>query len=107
MVAPLTPQGVHSPTFNPPPFGHGFSVPGLYAYHAKNSPDHPVFTYSDIESNTSRDIVFSEAWTYVRKAARLVLDHINPRTVDPDKRPTVAILAFTGMSLSSALLSAY
>ncbi|KAF9025156.1 NRPS-like enzyme [Hymenopellis radicata] len=39
------PQGLTSKTFRPPPLDGSLTLPSLPEFHAKNSPDHPVFRY--------------------------------------------------------------
>ncbi|KAI0629576.1 acetyl-CoA synthetase-like protein [Trametes polyzona] len=97
---PTTPQGVNHPTFNPPdPLLHGLSVPGLYEYHAKHSPDHPVFTYADPASGKPHDITFAEVWNNIR-AVMNIIRHRCPTSPDGASpsvgicgRPVVGILA--------------
>ena len=102
MVVQPTAQGVNSQTFNAPPFDHNMSVPGLYAYHAEHSPDHPVFTYTDLATGSSHDIVFSAVWCNIRKVAPIVAGHyaeIQHYAKDSEHakdRPVVAVLALTG-----------
>ncbi|KAJ6625067.1 acetyl-CoA synthetase-like protein [Mycena sp. CBHHK59/15] len=76
MPPPRTPQGVNSPTFHPAPFGHSLSVPELYRYHALNSPTHPVFTYSDVDTGISTAISYREAWRSIQAAAGIVSQHL-------------------------------
>ncbi|KAI8993761.1 acetyl-CoA synthetase-like protein [Trametes punicea] len=72
MVTLPTPQGVNSPTFKAPPFHHGLSLAGLYEYHAKHSPKHPVFAYADPLTGTLHDVSYEEAWDKIQYAASIV-----------------------------------
>ncbi|KAI0629575.1 acetyl-CoA synthetase-like protein [Trametes polyzona] len=74
-----TPQGVNHPTFHPPPFDHGLSIPGLYEYHAKHSPEHPVFSHADPATGALRDITFAEAWSSIRAVADVVSARLSRR----------------------------
>lgn len=98
-------QGVSSRTFHAPELGHGLSVPGLYEYHAKHSPDHPVFCYVNVESGVLYNITYSEVWGYIQSAAKLVQSRIanakdcGSLPVDSSSahaRPVIAILAQSG-----------
>ena len=101
MVRP-TLQGANSKTFHAAPFEHGLSVAGLYEYHARNSPKHPAFTYTDLETKQSHDVLFEAAWQDIRKVANIVLGHCSKTphyaqyVADPKKRPTIGILALSG-----------
>ncbi|KAJ3557933.1 hypothetical protein NM688_g1205 [Phlebia brevispora] len=95
-----TPQGVHSKTFRPPPFDHDLSVPGLYEYHAKNSPDHPVFTYADVDANTLHDISYSDAWNSIITLAEIVRQNYErsqhkSREARTNRRPVIGVLALS------------
>ncbi|KAI0753486.1 acetyl-CoA synthetase-like protein [Daedaleopsis nitida] len=96
-MSPLaTPQGVNSPTFNPAPFNHGLSVAGLYEYHSKHSPNHPVFTYADTDTGSVVDIRYPDAWTSITKVAEIV--HASGRETSTGTiatRPTIGILALS------------
>lgn len=99
MTPQPTPQGVDHPTFNPPPYNHGLSVPGLYEYQAKNSPDHPVFKYALHPSDkAAHHVTFSEAWDKIGAVAEVVARRVSkPYEKSSDaKRPIVGILAISG-----------
>ncbi|KAI0629577.1 acetyl-CoA synthetase-like protein [Trametes polyzona] len=69
-----TRHGIDHATFHPPPdpLTHGLSVPGLCEYHAKHSPDHPVFTYADHGTGKPHDITFAEVWDILGIVAEVV-----------------------------------
>ncbi|KZT21918.1 acetyl-CoA synthetase-like protein [Neolentinus lepideus HHB14362 ss-1] len=92
-----TPQGVNSSTFKPAPFDHRLSVPGLYEYHAKNSPNHVVFTYSDLETSTGYDIDYRHAWESISTIASIVSGYYDARQDkrNDSKRPVIGILAIS------------
>lgn len=97
MPPPPTPQGVRSATFHPAPFDHTLSIPELYEYHAFNSPAHPVFMYSDVDSGTSTLVTYAEAWEGIRRAAGIVAQHVAASgSTGSDERPVIAILALSG-----------
>lgn len=97
-----TPQGLNSKTFHPAPFNHGLSVPGLYEYHAKNSPNHAVFAYTDPETKTSHDVLYAEAWKDIQKVANIVSGHYSQSRYHTEhaqgtkERPLIGILALSG-----------
>ena len=94
-----TPQGVNSQTFSAAPFDHGLSVPGLYEYHAKNSPNHAVFTYTDPDTSITHDVTYAQAWSDIRKIANIVhtnYSKTNSTAGKPESRPVIGILALSG-----------
>lgn len=98
MTPQPTPQGVDHPTFNPPPYDHGLSVPGLYEYQAKNSPNHPVFKYAHTLGENAHHVTFSEAWDKISAVAKVVSRLVfksYESAPNPDK-PVVGILAISG-----------
>ncbi|TBU58486.1 acetyl-CoA synthetase-like protein [Dichomitus squalens] len=90
-----TPQGVNSPTFNPVPFNHSFSVPGLYEHHAKHSPDHAVFTYTDLDTHTNHDISYRQAWQSISTVANMISAYYDGKKAPAadGKPPVVGVLA--------------
>lgn len=80
-------------TFEPVSLKHNFSVPGLYAFHAKHSPNHPVFSYADLESNQLHDISYADAWRDIRRIAAIVATHCPEGT---QKRQVIGIVAISG-----------
>ncbi len=82
-------------TFEPVSLKHNFSVPGLYAFHAKHSPDHPVFSYADLESDQLHDISYADAWRDIRRIAAIVATHC-PELEGTQKRQVIGIVAISG-----------
>ena len=108
-VDKLTPtlQGVSSVTFHAPPLDQGLSVPQLYEYNARNSPDHSVFCYASIDTGIVHDITYSEAWNYICSTAKMVQSRLSdakglpsPISFGSEGRPVIAILALSGTALS-------
>ncbi len=100
MTPQPTPQGVDHPTFNPPPYNHGLSVPGLYEYQSKHSPDHPVFKYANPQEGNAHYVTFSEAWGNIGTVAEVVSRRASKsqeKGFEAD-RPIVGILAISGTS---------
>ncbi|KZV70689.1 acetyl-CoA synthetase-like protein [Peniophora sp. CONT] len=98
-------QGVNSPTFHAPPLDRGLSVPDLYEYNAKHSPNHPVFCYANPETGVVRDITYSEAWGYICTTAQIVRTrYADTKEHSAGARPVIAILALSD-SLTYALLN--
>ncbi|KAI0800375.1 acetyl-CoA synthetase-like protein [Fomes fomentarius] len=93
MAPQPTPQGVNSPTFHQAPFGHGLSVPGLYQYHAKHSPEHPVFTYSDPADGTTYEITYANVWESIGRVADIVAQRCSSSVEPSAERPVIGILA--------------
>ncbi|KAL1937899.1 hypothetical protein VTO73DRAFT_12792 [Trametes versicolor] len=94
-----TPQGVNHPTFKAAQFKHGLSLPGLYEYHAKHSPNHAVFTYADPETREPHNISYAEAWEKISAIARIVERNYQQsstkKPVSKDSRPVIGILAIS------------
>ncbi|KAJ7105399.1 acetyl-CoA synthetase-like protein [Mycena crocata] len=88
-----TPQGVNSTTFHPAPFDHNLSIPELYEYHSLNSPTHPVFMYSDVETGISKFVSYYEAWQGICRAAFLVSQHFPNTSGSRHEVPVIAVLA--------------
>ncbi len=97
MAPQPTPQGVNSPTFHPAPFGHGLSVPGLYQYHAKHSPEHPVFTYSDPADGTTYEITYASVWESIGRVGDIIAHRCSSSVEASAERPVIGILAHAGM----------
>ncbi|KAH9851134.1 acetyl-CoA synthetase-like protein [Lenzites betulinus] len=97
MAPRLTPQGTNLSTFNPPRADHVLSIVGLYEYHAKHSPDHPVFKYAHPGAASARSVTFSEAWGTIGSAAELISERCPPLSEtaldDTKDSPVVGIYA--------------
>ncbi|KAL7277654.1 hypothetical protein ACG7TL_008581 [Trametes sanguinea] len=98
MAAVVTEQGVNHPTFKSPPSDLDLSIPGLYEYHAKNSPNHAVFSYVNTATQAIRDITFAEAWDRINTLIeRVYLDYKgspqNSVSRFDHSRPVIGILA--------------
>ncbi|KAI0325855.1 acetyl-CoA synthetase-like protein [Cubamyces sp. BRFM 1775] len=59
-------------TFTFPPLDDVLSVPQLYEFHAKNSPDHPVYMYVDPVTGALCDITYAEVWARIGVAMKLI-----------------------------------
>ncbi|KAI0325854.1 acetyl-CoA synthetase-like protein [Cubamyces sp. BRFM 1775] len=87
-------------TFQYPPLDHTLSVPGLYEYHAKNSPDYPAFTYADPVTGAPRDITYAEVWARIGVVAKLILKHQSRLPAggvleEAKNRPIIGIVALS------------
>lgn len=101
-------QGANSKTFKNPGLDTTLTIPELFEFHAKNSPEHPVFVYTDddLQQHTIR---FPEVYRAIRKAATIASSHYD-RQADyyakaqvgksPNEPPVVGILATAGTSAS-------
>ncbi|KAJ7910491.1 acetyl-CoA synthetase-like protein [Mycena leptocephala] len=90
-----TPQGVNSSTFHPAPFDHDLSIPELYKYHARNSPTHPVFMYSDLELGTTKFVTYHEAWLGICRAAAIVSGGLSESGRGTNQQLVMAVLALS------------
>ena len=97
----LTAQGANSSTFQPPPLDGTLNVPELFAYHATNSPNHPLFVYAD-DNKDIKTIYYPEAYRAIRRAGKLVSGHYKrdkDRYAMQKDAPTFGILAVAGKCL--------
>ncbi|KAH9851221.1 acetyl-CoA synthetase-like protein [Lenzites betulinus] len=69
-----TVQGASSKTFSPVDRDTTLSIPELFEYHAKHSPEHPVFVYVDDEKQ-EHVLHFPEVYRGIRKAATISANH--------------------------------
>ncbi|KAI0687627.1 acetyl-CoA synthetase-like protein, partial [Cerioporus squamosus] len=67
-------QGENSKTFTPPGLDTNLTLPGLFEFHSKHSPEHPVFVYADDEQK-ERVICYPEVYRGIRKTATLMTPH--------------------------------
>ncbi len=100
-------QGQNSTTFRRPEFDTKLTVPQLFEYHAKNSPNHEVFVYVD-DDKVEHAIHFPDVYRGIQKSATIVSEHYTrlsdyytkaqegKRELEP---PVIGILASTGMYL--------
>ncbi|KAF9056711.1 hypothetical protein BDP27DRAFT_1345078, partial [Rhodocollybia butyracea] len=85
-----TAQGLHSSTFSPPPdAGEGFNILTLHDFHAKHSPNHPVFRYMTGDHQGVRTIFWNEAARVFYAASLFVRAMVKTDAVNP----VVSILA--------------
>ncbi|KAL6300790.1 hypothetical protein BKA93DRAFT_697934, partial [Sparassis latifolia] len=85
-------QGATSTTFSHPPFDDSLTVPELFAYHAANSPNHPLFVYPD-ERTKLTTIYYPEAFRAICKAAKFVSGHYK-RSVDMISMPLAVLIDY-------------
>ena len=105
-------QGANSKTFTPPGLDTNLTIPELFEFHAKHSPEHPVFIYADDDQN-EHVIRFPEVWRAIRKSATLSSAHYSRMAKyyaeaqvgkSEDDPPVIGILATAGMHLISIIL---
>src|ERR1700743_2036418 len=94
-------QALSSITFKKPVLDGSMTLPEIYDWHYINSPNHPLFVYSDDLDNV-QTIVFYEAVRAIHKVARLVRSQL-PVEFRKSGRPTVAILSSSGNQILSVL----
>ncbi|KAK7050236.1 acetyl-CoA synthetase-like protein [Favolaschia claudopus] len=85
-----TPQGLSSSTFRPPPLDGSLTFPEICDLHAKNSPNHPLFRYTDADGNL-QTIEWARAVRGFHKAAQITLQRVAPKS--SDVRPVIGIVA--------------
>ena len=101
-----TVQGANSKTFTNPGLNTTLTIPQLFEFHAKHSPEHAVFVYAD-DDEQQRFIRYPEQYRAIRKAATIVSAHYNrikgyydsaQAGKSPNEPPVVGILATAGTS---------
>lgn len=108
------PQAQSSDTFHPPPVDGTRSLPELYEYNAKHSPDHPLFAFAD-DSGATRTIKYPEAWRMIQRAAKIAHGYVAKHqghystqgSEIPMTPPTVGILANAGGQIFSSVCTAH
>ncbi|KAJ3532133.1 hypothetical protein NM688_g7469 [Phlebia brevispora] len=85
-------QCLTSKTFRLPPLDGSMTVPEMFDWHLKNSPEHPLFIYSDDDGNTTT-IKWADAVKAVHRAGRLLQARLNIYSSGPKNVPFVAMLA--------------
>lgn len=94
LASPPQTQALSSKTFSPPPLDGSLTLPELYEWHLKNTPNHRLFVFSR-EHGGTRTILWPEAVGAVRTGARLVRRAMGWKSGMNDV-PVVAILAASG-----------
>lgn len=92
---PPATQALDSKTFKPPPMDGSLTVPELFDWHLQNTPDHPLFVYSD-EHGKEHVILWPQGVRAIHNSARIVMDRVKPRASEV---PVIAILAASGKML--------
>ena len=104
----VTPQGANSKTFKNPGLDTTLTIPELFEFHAKNSPEHAVFVYAD-DDHQQRFLRYPEVYRGIRKAATLASAHYNRLAgyyaqgqagKSSNEPPAIGILATAGTSSS-------
>lgn len=88
-------QALTSTSFCPPPLDGSLSVPELYDWHYTNSPNHPLFVYSDTDGGTVT-ITWKEVVRAVHDIGRKVRILAQERIAVEPSRHVFAILASSG-----------
>ncbi|KAJ7153563.1 hypothetical protein C8R43DRAFT_885444 [Mycena crocata] len=87
-----TPQGLSSATFKQPPLDGSLLLPEIFDHHAQQSPNHPLFTYTEPDG-VVQAISWSRAVGAIHRAACITREHVNMD--DPEIRPVIGIVAST------------
>ncbi|KAJ7452161.1 hypothetical protein B0H11DRAFT_1742224 [Mycena galericulata] len=85
-----TPQGLSSPTFRQPPLDGTLFLPEMFDHHAQNSPNHPLFRYSNADG-VVQTIGWSHAAQAFHKAGHIARQQVHAKA--PGNRPVIAIVA--------------
>ncbi|KIJ41469.1 hypothetical protein M422DRAFT_229549 [Sphaerobolus stellatus SS14] len=84
-------QCLSSKTFKRPPLDGSLTIPELYEWVAKNSPEHPLFVYP-AESGEVKTIYWKDTIRAIHRCARMVKEKVSPIHA-PGEAPVIAILA--------------
>lgn len=94
MSLPKT-QALRSSTFSLPPLDESVSLPGLYDWQYKHSPNHPLFVFED-KPGVVRTIRYREAGEAMNRASQYALRSTGSQPEVSQKAPlVVAILAIS------------
>lgn len=104
-ILPIPPppatQARASRTFRAPPIDGSLTVPEMFDWHLVNTPNHPLFVYSD-DHGKEHVILWTHGVRAIHRSARIVMDRVKPKATEI---PVVAILAATGNVLTMALIN--
>ena len=95
-------QALTSTTFRPPPLDGSLTIPELYDWHYENSPDHPLFIYSDDDGEVTT-IKWPQAVRAVHRAGHMARELARQNQLPT--RPVFAILAGNGIVYAAAYLT--
>ncbi|KAF9803969.1 hypothetical protein IEO21_09507 [Rhodonia placenta] len=84
-------HGQSSTTFRPPPLDGLLLIPELWEWHARYSPDHPLFVFAD-EGGIVRRLCWPEVVRAIHTGAKIIRNRTNWKAGTAES-PTVAILA--------------
>ncbi|KAL7278799.1 hypothetical protein ACG7TL_007808 [Trametes sanguinea] len=104
----FTPQGTASTTWVSPPFYDSMTIPELYAFHAENSPTHPIFAY-DNEHGEPQKLNYMQVFSAIRKAASFVSRHwhISPPVTASQEGAEDSVLGVLAVADPITLLTLY
>ena len=99
-VLPLLPppntQALASKTFRPPPLDGSLTLPEVYDWHLENTPNHPLFVFSDDEGK-EHTVLWPEAVRAAHRAGWFIRSLLGQKGNEVTESPSVvAILATTG-----------
>ncbi|KAH8116797.1 hypothetical protein DFH11DRAFT_1687657 [Phellopilus nigrolimitatus] len=93
LATPPNPQALNSKTFKLPPLDGSLTIPEIYDWHLDNTPDHPLFVYSDPEG-VEHKILWPAAVRAFHRAAHIVYSRVGNIVIeDALNPPVVAILS--------------
>ena len=96
LPTPTQPHGLHSLTFKQPPVDGSMMVPEMYDWHAKHSPEHPLFVYPG-EDGEVKTIKWGAAIRALHRAGRWLNGFVNGNSMtNTSDGPLIAILANSG-----------
>ncbi|KAJ3481757.1 hypothetical protein NLI96_g7439 [Meripilus lineatus] len=95
-IVPIPPfpqtQGLTTKTFTLPPLDGSMTMPEIYDFHLKSSPDHPLFVFPE-DDGTERVINWAEAVRAFHRAGHIVHSHFDLKRQEGSPPPIVAILS--------------
>lgn len=96
IASPPNTQALSSKTFHPPPLDGSLTLPQIYDWHARNTPNHRLFVFAN-DDRTLRNIYWPEAVNAIWTGAMLIRGHLSQKSLN--KTPIVAIVSMSGMVL--------
>ncbi|KAF7309199.1 Acetyl-CoA synthetase-like protein [Mycena kentingensis (nom. inval.)] len=101
----MTPQGLASETWSPPPPDSALTLPGILDFQLTHSPDHVAYVYEDADGTLVR-ILYRQFIGTVYKACAAILRDVEFFQKTQDGKAVVAVFANTDSLTYSMLVTA-
>jgi hypothetical protein len=89
-------------TFTQPALDGSLCISEIYEWHAKYSPNHPVFQYLD-DDGTVATINFVDTVKAMHRGGWLLRTAVGQQTPAQERRPVIAMIALSGICLTDII----